>query len=103
MGRETPVNIGSLILSEPDFREGQPFIAGTRRSVESIAAMYRHGETPEEIAAALPEIPRAKIFAALTHYFANQAQIDCDLREDAELYRSMYAEAVARRAGSAAG
>ena len=53
-----------MILSEPGFREGGPFIAGTRRSVESIAAMYRHGETPEEIAAAPPEIPRAKIFAA---------------------------------------
>ena len=65
--------------------------------------MYHHGETPEEIVAALPDIPRAKVFAALAHYFANQAQIDCDLREDAELYRSMYAEAVASRAGSAAG
>ena len=80
----------------------QPFSVEAAK-IANVAGQQRPAETPEEIAAALPEIPRAKIFAALTHYFANQAQIDCDLREDAELYRSMYAEAVARRAGSAAG
>ena len=79
MERETPIDIGSLILSEPDFRAGQPFIAGTRRSVKSIAAMFGHGATAEEIAAELPEIPKAKIYAALTYYFANAEQIDADL------------------------
>ena len=92
MERETPIDIGTLILSEPDFREGQPFIAGTRRSVKSIAAMFGHGATAEEIAAELPEIPKAKIYAALTYYFANAEQIDADLVEDERLYYEFQAE-----------
>ena len=88
MERETPIDIGTLILSEPDFREGQPFIAGTRRSVKSIAAMFGHGATAEEIAAELPEIPKAKIYAALTYYFANAEQIDADLQAEEDLYNA---------------
>ena len=91
MERATPIDIGTLITSEPDFRQGQPFIAGTRRSVKSIAALYGHGLTVEEIAAELPEIPKPKIYAALTYYFANTEQIDADLQAEVELYNELEA------------
>ena len=97
MERETAVDIGTLITSEPDFRLGRPFIAGTRRSVQSIAWMYRDNRDAEAIARALPEIPKASIYAALTYYLANQAQIDQDVQDDADLYHELYAADVARR------
>ena len=47
--------------------------------------------TVEEIAAELPEIPKAKIFAALTYYLANLEQIDADLQAEVDLYNELEA------------
>ena len=102
MERATAVDIGTLITSEPDFRLGRPFIAGTRRSVQSIAWMYRDNRDAEAIARALPEIPKASIYAALTYYLANQAQIDQDVQDDGELYYALEAADRALRSSTVA-
>jgi uncharacterized protein (DUF433 family) len=79
-------NIGSLIVSSPDFRHGKPHIAGTGISVHRIATWYKQGLTPEQIADEYEHLTLAQVYAALAYYHANQEQIEAELAaEDAEI------------------
>ena len=82
MATTVPVDIGTLIYSRPDFRNGRPCIAGTGMSVRAVAARYRSGMSPDEIADDFPHIPRSHIYAALAYYFADREAMDAEL--DAE-------------------
>ena len=82
---DTPIDIGSLITSDPAFRGGRPCIAGTGMSVREVAARYRAGETAEEIS----DIPRSHVHAAIAYYLANRAQIGAELDEEAALYEQL--------------
>jgi len=66
-------------------RDGQPraFIAGTRIRVQDIYAQSEvHGRTPDEIAAACPQLSLAQIHAALAYYFEHRDEIITELRQD---------------------
>ncbi|MDA1096097.1 MAG: DUF433 domain-containing protein [Chloroflexi bacterium] len=76
------IDIGTLIYSNPDFREGRPCIAGTGMSVHAVAVRYLRGETAEFIAEDIPDIPLSHIHAALAYYLANRQQIDVELAEE---------------------
>jgi uncharacterized protein (DUF433 family) len=86
------VDIGQFIYSRPDFRNGRPCIAGTGMSVRAVASRYLRGETAEEIADDLDDIPRSHIYAALAYYFANREAIDADLAADLAEYQRLIAE-----------
>ena len=74
--------IGSLIDRDPEIRSGRPKIAGTGVTVMRIAAWYRMGLTPEEIAAQYGHISLAQVHAALAYYHANPEEIEADLSEE---------------------
>jgi len=79
------VDIGTLIKRDPNFRGGRPCIAGTGVSVRRIVGWYRLGYNPEEIARKYGQLSLAQIHAALTYYFANQAEMDVEIAaEEAE-------------------
>ena len=82
MATTAPVDVGQFIYSRPDFRDGRPCIAGTGMSVRAVAARYRSGMSPDEIADNFPHIPRSHIYAALAYYFADREAMDAEL--DAE-------------------
>ena len=82
MATTAPVDVGQFIYSRPDFRDGRPCIAGTGMSVRAVAARYRSGMSPDEIADDFPHIPRSHIYAALAYYFADREAMDAEL--DAE-------------------
>lgn len=92
MSADTPVDIGSLIVSDPGFRGGEPCLAGTGMSVRAVAALYRDGQTAEAIGEDFPDIPRSHIHAAIAHYLANRSQIDADLKREARLYKRLAKE-----------
>ena len=81
--------IGTLIDRDPAVRGGRPKIAGTGVSVSRIAAWYRMGLTPEEIALEYPHLTLAQVHGALAYYHANREEIEADLaREEAAALNS---------------
>lgn len=82
------VAINSMIQCAPDVREGKPHLVGTGITVHRIVRWYKQGLTPEQIADEYPHLTLAQVFAALSHYHANQAEIEAELAaEDAEIAR----------------
>jgi uncharacterized protein (DUF433 family) len=85
------VEIGSLIDRDPAIRAGRPKIAGTGVTVMRVAAWYRMGLTPEEIATQYGHLSLAQVHAALAYYHANAEEIEADLAHE-----EAFAEMVAR-------
>lgn len=76
------VSLDRIIESRSDFRDGRPYIAGTRVSVAWIAALLREGLTADAMVADVFEghITAAQVHAAIAFYLLNQETID---REEA--------------------
>ncbi|MQA00830.1 MAG: DUF433 domain-containing protein [Dehalococcoidia bacterium] len=98
MATQTPVDIGTLIVSTPGIVGGRPRITGTRLYVHLIGSLYREGMTPEEMLAEYrSDIPLSHYHAAIAYYLANREQIDAEIAEDDEAYDRAAAESL--RAG----
>jgi uncharacterized protein (DUF433 family) len=92
------IEIGSLIDRDPAIRGGRPKIAGTGVTVMRVAAWYKMGLSPEEIATQYGHLSLAQIHAALAYYHANPEEIEADLGEE-----EAFAEIVDREAASRSG
>ena len=89
------VEIGSLIDRVPATRCGRPKIAGTGVTVMRVAAWYKMGLTPEEIATQYGHLSLAQVHAALAYYHANPEEIEAELAQEEE-----FAERVDRESES---
>ena len=63
---QATVDIGTLIVRDPEILGGRPHIQGTRLSVQRIATWYKKGLNAEEIVEQIDKGSLAKIYAALT-------------------------------------
>ena len=82
------VAISSIIECTPGVREGKPRIVGTGITVHRIVRWYKQGCNAEQIADEYAHLTLAQVYAALSHYHANQAEIEAELAsEDAEIAR----------------
>jgi len=68
-----------LITRNPGIHGGCPIIAGTGVTVRRIAVDYKMGLSAEEIAAEIPHLTLAQVYAALTYYHLNKDEIEADL------------------------
>jgi uncharacterized protein (DUF433 family) len=75
-------DIGALITASPAIRGGRARIAGTGVTVVRLAGWYRQGLRAEEIAAEVPHLSLAQVYAALAYYHANREELDRQLAED---------------------
>jgi uncharacterized protein (DUF433 family) len=75
----TVIDIGTLITRNPGIHGGCPIIAGTGVTVRRIAVDYKMGLSAEEIAAEIPHLTLAQVYAALTYYHLNKDEIEADL------------------------
>lgn len=67
---------------------GKPCIAGTRIRVQDVVVWHEHqGQTPEEIAAAFPQLSLAQIHSALAYYFDHQQEIRDQMKADDDYAR----------------
>ncbi len=58
-------------------------IRGTRMPVQVVAQYYSQGRSPEEIQRdAFPHLDVAGIYAAVTYYLSNKAEIEADIEAD---------------------
>ncbi len=87
----TLTDIGTLITRDPHLRNGIPIIAGTATSVQRIVVLYKQGNSAEEIAADLDHLTLAQVYAALTYYHANRAEIEADLASEQAEYERLAA------------
>jgi uncharacterized protein (DUF433 family) len=74
--------IGTLLVSSPDVCGGRLRIDGTRITINQIATLYKQGFGAEEIADQYPHLTLAQVYAALSHYHANQGEIEADLEAE---------------------
>ena len=81
MASEATIDIGTLIESRRDLHGGRPCIAGTGMTVQAIARRYQQGNSAEQSARDIPDIPLSHIHAAVAYYLANRAGIDGELVE----------------------
>ena|ERR1700730_17391730 len=76
------IDIGSLIVHDPEIRNGRPRIAGTGVTVRRIAQWHNLGLSPEEIVGKFGHLSLAQVHAALAYYYANRSEIDSDLESE---------------------
>lgn len=81
--RSTPDPLEGAIIKDPTLRGGRPIIAGTGTTVRTIAALYKLGLSAEEIMDELP-LTLGQVYAALTYYQLNSAEIEADIQADSE-------------------
>jgi uncharacterized protein (DUF433 family) len=80
------VDIGNLITTSLDVHSGRPVIAGTGTSVNRIVALYKQGQTADDIVADKSYLSLAQVHAALAYYHANRETIDRDLAQESAEY-----------------
>lgn len=93
----TTIDIGTLITSSPEIRDGRPHIAGTGLTVRRIVGWYKLGLTPEEILTRIghPTLTLAQVYTALTYYHANRDAIEADIageEADAKMFEQQSAQ-----------
>ena len=76
--------ISTLLVSSADVCGGRLRIDGTRITVNQIAVLYKQGYNAEDIADQYPHLTMAQVYAALSHYLANQEEIEADLTAEEE-------------------
>jgi len=77
----TTIDIGTLITRTPGLHGGSPHILGKGVTVRRIVSWYKHGLPPEEIADRIGHLTLAEVYAALTYYHANPAEVETDLAQ----------------------
>jgi uncharacterized protein (DUF433 family) len=81
--------INTLLVSSADVCGGRLRIDGTRITVNQIAVLYKRGYNAEDIADQYPHLTMAQVYAALSHYHANQEEVEADLTaEEQEAHRA---------------
>ena len=76
------IDIGNLIVQDPEVRGGRPRIADSGVTVQRIVSWYTLGLNPEEIADRMGHLSLAQVHAALAYYYANRAEIEAALARD---------------------
>ena len=82
MATPTITDISTLLVVDPDYRQGRPCLRGTGITVHNVAGYYREGVTAEEMAANNPDLSPALFHAAVAYYLANKERVDAELEGD---------------------
>ncbi|MCW6051257.1 DUF433 domain-containing protein [Microcoleus sp. A2-C5] len=85
------IDIGTLIARTPGLHGGCPHIVGKGVTVRRIVTWYKRGLNAEEICDRIGHLTLAEVYAALTYYHANTAEIETDLlHQESEAKRLEY-------------
>jgi uncharacterized protein (DUF433 family) len=77
------LDIGTLVTCTPGLHGGAPHITGKGVTGRKIITWYKRGLNAEEIGAHIGHLNLAEVYAALTYYHANQAEVEADLATQA--------------------
>lgn len=73
------IEIGTLLVKDPDICGGLLRIDGTRMTVNQIVVWYKQGYSPEEIADQYPHLTLSQVYTALAYYHANKEEVEVSL------------------------
>jgi len=80
------------IVSDPAIRGGQPIIGGTNvRLIDVIASYLYRGLSVEELAVNFA-LDLGQAHAALAYYYQHKAEIDAQMRQDADKASKLLAD-----------
>src|SRR5438105_2547356 len=88
----TDIQLDAMLTRKPGVCGGRLTLAGTRITVLQIVAMYKSGETPEEIAFSYPHISPAQVYVALAYYHSHQREVEQELADEEAEYERLKAE-----------
>ena len=77
------VELSSLLVSKPGYRDGRPCLRGTGITVHTVAAHYMQGLTAEQMAEDNPGLDASALHAAVAYYLANKERVEAELEQDA--------------------
>jgi uncharacterized protein (DUF433 family) len=76
--------IEAVVVSDPDIRGGKPLVAGTTLRLSDLAAYHTlAGLSPDQLSAQF-DLDLAQVHAALSYYFRHKAEIDAEIRANAD-------------------
>lgn len=79
----TTINIGTLVTHTPGLHGGFPHISGKGVTVRRVISWYKRGLSPEEIGDRIGHLTLTEVYAALTYYHANTAEVEADIAQQA--------------------
>lgn len=86
----TAVLTSHIVLDD----RSRPWIEGTNiKVVEVVLDHLAHGLSPEEIHKHHPDLPLAKIYAALAYYYDHQGELDAEIERQVKSVAAMRAAA----------
>ncbi len=77
-------SLDAMLVRTPGVCGGRLRIDGTRVTVLQIVALYKRGESPEEIAENFPQVALGQVYAALAAYHVNRADVERELAAELE-------------------
>jgi uncharacterized protein (DUF433 family) len=89
----------TMLARNPDVCRGRIRIDGTRITVHRVAALYREGQSAEEIVRTYPHLSLGQVYAALAYYHANRAEIESEWAEEEALFDQLRDEISPRNDG----
>ncbi|MCA0453808.1 MAG: DUF433 domain-containing protein [Chloroflexi bacterium] len=87
----------NLIATNPQVRNGRPYILGTTLTVADIATAKIYQLLDADGIADYFEIPLQQVHAALAYYYDHKAEIDQDIKQRRELADEMREKRVGSR------
>jgi uncharacterized protein (DUF433 family) len=70
------------IVQREGFRGRRPILRGSNIPVWLIAAMWKAGDSPEEIRQAYPHLEPAAIYDAISYYLDHQQEVEAEIAEN---------------------
>ena len=67
------------VVRVPGICGGRPTIKGTRIAVQLIAALYKAGDSVEEMLQSYPHLPAAAVYDAISYYLDHQSEIEQEI------------------------
>ena len=79
---ETQPTEHPYIVRREGFRGGQPILRGSSLPVWLVAAMWRSGDTADDILRAYPHLEPAAVYDAISYYLDHRAEIEAQIEEN---------------------
>jgi uncharacterized protein (DUF433 family) len=70
------------IVRQAGVRGGRPILRGSSVPVWLIAAMWKAGDSPDEIAQAYPHLQPAALYDAISYYFDYRQEVEAEIAEN---------------------
>jgi uncharacterized protein (DUF433 family) len=83
------VGLDAMLVQTPGVCGGRLRIDGTRITVQCIAALYKQGQSAEDIARSYPHLSLSQVYVALAYFHANRETVESELADEDARYEEM--------------